>query len=60
MKQIVGEKICPFVKEPREGCHCLKAESRYAEAIMKICGGDYEECEIYKDQKRKATDKSES
>lgn len=47
-----GKRICPFTKEPLDGCYCLKADSRYAEAIMNICGRDYEECEIYKEQIR--------
>ncbi len=42
------DKVCPFTKEPRDGCYCLKEESRYAEAIMNICGSDYKECEIFR------------
>ena len=52
MKTETGSKVCPFTIEPREGCYCLKEESRYAEAIMNICGNHFEECEIYKSNSR--------
>ena len=39
---------CPFIKEPFEECYCSHMNSQMTEKMIKFCGENFEECEIYK------------
>lgn len=39
--------FCPFLANPFENCYCLSTSSLYTEATVRLCGGNFEECEIY-------------
>jgi hypothetical protein len=41
-------KICPFVSEFNEECLCSDTRSESAEAAIRVCGGNFGACEIYK------------
>ncbi len=45
-------KICPFVSELNDECLCSDTRSESAEAAIRVCGGDFENCEIYKRRRR--------
>ena len=40
--------MCPFVQEANEECFCSDMRSLYVEAAIHYCGGNYEDCVIYK------------
>jgi hypothetical protein len=42
------KRLCPFTRDPYDECFIIHTESKYTESIIKFCGGNYEECEIYK------------
>jgi len=39
---------CPFLRKPFEECYCSHMNSQSTEKMIKFCGGNFEECEIYK------------
>jgi adenosylmethionine-8-amino-7-oxononanoate aminotransferase len=47
-----GRRLCPFVSKPFNECFCSDTGSASAEAAIRVCGGDFENCEIYKRMKR--------
>lgn len=46
-------RLCPFVKEPFDDCLCSGTSSDSAEAAVRLCGGSFESCEIFKKRKQK-------
>ncbi len=44
----VPKRICPFAQSPLEDCLVTNMESRHVEEIIYYCGGNFEQCEIYK------------
>jgi hypothetical protein len=40
--------FCPFVMKPFDECHCSGTGSDNAEATIRLCGWNFESCEIYK------------
>lgn len=42
-----ARRICPFVKETCDECLCSDTRSDSAEAAIRLCGGNFETCEIY-------------
>lgn len=47
MKKKCDQTMCPFIKEPFEECYCSQMNSHATEKVVKYCGGNYEECDIY-------------
>ena len=41
-------RICPFVREPFDECICTRTSSDSAEVLMRICGGSFESCDIFR------------
>jgi 4-aminobutyrate aminotransferase-like enzyme len=41
-------RLCPFVSKPYDECFCSDTGSDSAEAAIRLCGGNYEICEIYR------------
>lgn len=39
---------CPFVEDPFEDCLTLDTTSPKLEALIYYCGGNFEQCEVYK------------
>ncbi len=39
---------CPFTETPSEECFVARMDSRAIELAILYCGGEYEQCEIYK------------
>jgi hypothetical protein len=53
-----GEEIafkgrCPFIDEPFDHCYCSDMNSLSTTSVIFYCGGNFEECEIYKSMERK-------
>jgi hypothetical protein len=46
-----SRRLCPFVREPCDDCLCSGTSSDSAEAAIRLCGGDFESCEIYRREK---------
>ena len=42
-----GRRLCPFVNKPFDECFCSDTGSASAEAAIRVCGGNFEACEIY-------------
>ena len=40
--------MCPFLSDPFEECLCCDMGSLMILAVIRICGGDFESCKIYK------------
>ncbi len=38
---------CPYLRDPFEDCYCSQMNSQMAEKVIKFCGGNFEECDIY-------------
>ncbi len=38
---------CPVMKENNEDCYFVKTNSLNAWATINLCGGNFEDCEIY-------------
>ncbi len=47
IRQPEKHSFCPFLQNPFENCYCLSTSSLYTEATVRLCGGNFEECEIY-------------
>jgi len=43
-----NKKICPLLQNCYEECYCSKLNSNTIESIIKFCGNNYFDCEIYK------------
>lgn len=41
-------RYCPLINEAREGCYCIDMNSQKIHAAVYYCGGNFEECGIYK------------
>jgi len=46
-KSCIREK-CPYLKEPFEECYCRHMSSQAAAKAIRFCGGDFAECDVYK------------
>jgi len=46
--QTRARSFCPFVSKPFDECHCSGTGSDGVEATIRVCGWDFESCEIYK------------
>jgi hypothetical protein len=42
-----SKRICPFAGEFNDECLCSDTRSESAEAAIRVCGGNFEACEIY-------------
>jgi hypothetical protein len=40
-------KFCPFVTNPFAECFCVDTGSHSVEAAIRLCGGNFEQCEIF-------------
>jgi len=48
-KVVLKEKrLCPFIDEPFDDCYIKNMISLNTESVINYCGGNYEECKIYK------------
>lgn len=47
-KKNKGKKICPFIKESYKDCYITNMVSRNTESVIYYCGGNFEECAVYK------------
>lgn len=43
-----NKMLCPFLLKPFEGCYCTSTSSLYTESTIYYCGGNFEQCDIYK------------
>jgi hypothetical protein len=43
-----GRLICPFIRKPFDACYCASTSSLHTEATIHYCGGNFDQCEIYK------------
>lgn len=46
---LVKRTICPFINKPFEGCYCTSTSSLNTEAIINYCGGNFKQCDIYRE-----------
>lgn len=47
----VNRGLCPYIKNPHKDCYCSEMQSQSSEVMIyyvDICGGNFEDCEIYK------------
>lgn len=42
------KRLCPFIDEPFDDCYIKNMISLNTEAVINYCGGNFEECPIYK------------
>jgi hypothetical protein len=49
MVSLAGKLLCPFIRKPFDACYCASTSSIYTEATIHYCGGNFEQCEIYKE-----------
>jgi len=40
--------VCPFLADPFEECLCRNMGSLSVAAVIRLCGGDFESCNIYR------------
>ena len=43
--------MCPFLGDPFDECLCRDMGSLNVAAVIRLCGGDFEACEIYRIRK---------
>jgi hypothetical protein len=43
-----GKLLCPFIRKPFDACYCTSTSSLHTEAIVHYCGGNFQQCDIYK------------
>jgi len=43
----VKRDLCPFLKEPRQECYCVRMSSQDIERAVTYCVSRYHLCEIY-------------
>lgn len=48
LKNTPGRMLCPFIGAPFEECFCASTSSLHTESAIRYCGGNFEECEIYR------------
>jgi hypothetical protein len=52
--------MCPFLVDPCEECYVVRMDSQAIEWAIRYCGGEYEQCEIYRrlvmDRRRRGGD----
>jgi len=44
---VPNKKICPFVQNPSDNCHCYKMGSQDIEKAIYYCNKNYSSCDIY-------------
>lgn len=47
-EQAATRKRCPFISDPFKDCYCADMQSVNAVRAIYYCGGNFEECAIYK------------
>jgi hypothetical protein len=47
-KDIAFKRQCPFVEEPFDDCYCVSMNSMNVKGVIFYCGGNFENCEIYR------------
>ena len=47
-EEIAFKRKCPFLMEPFDYCYCKKMDSLNVKNVILYCGGNFEECDIYK------------
>lgn len=47
MQKKCDKTKCPFIREPFDDCYCSQMSSQVSDKVIKFCGGNYEECDIY-------------
>lgn len=45
---LAKKTVCPFINKPFEGCYCTSTSSLNTEAIINYCGGNFNQCDIYR------------
>jgi len=48
IKNSVFKRQCPFVEEPFDDCYCVSTNSMNVKGVIYYCGGNFENCEIYR------------
>ena len=51
-------RLCPHVHKPFDHCYCTSTSSLFAEATIYYCGGNYKECEIFMNHRKKGEGKA--
>ncbi|MBI3599440.1 MAG: hypothetical protein HY097_02225 [Nitrospinae bacterium] len=41
-------ELCPFTRNPHSSCYCVDINSSKVLPILYYCGGNFENCEIYR------------
>ncbi len=52
--------VCPFVANPMPDCHCAQLTSLHIPQILDLCGGNFENCEIYRRRRHQPISKIEA
>ena len=39
---------CPWIRRPLPQCYCYDVTSSRIEAMIRFCGGNYRQCDIFK------------
>lgn len=64
MPRNASRTLCPYLAEAFDECLCRDMRSENVAAIIRLCGGEFEACEIYRrrieSEKRKADGKEET
>lgn len=47
MKRSCNEDKCPHLGAPHAECYCSRMNSQMIEKVIKFCGGNFRECDIY-------------
>ncbi len=48
MQKTEKTEKCPYLKEPCEECYFHHMSSQAAEKAIRFCGGNFAQCDIYK------------
>lgn len=48
LKHPLDKMLCPFIVAPFEECYCASTSSLHTEFAIQYCGGNFEDCEIYR------------
>jgi hypothetical protein len=40
--------LCPFILAPFDECYCASTSSLHTEATIRYCGGNFEDCDVYR------------
>lgn len=49
LQQPLGRIMCPFILTPFDECYCASTSSLHTESTIHFCGGNFEDCDIYKE-----------